>query len=119
LDDLIVALADAQTGTEVAPIDVIARHAIQFRDKPESWAYVAAKEMESRGWGSSYVTWGEHFFKINGAGLARAQQVREERRKKSFAERMRQIPRSDWIAIFSALVSLGALSVSIVALWRP
>ncbi|CAA9510844.1 MAG: hypothetical protein AVDCRST_MAG62-515 [uncultured Sphingomonas sp.] len=66
---------------------------------------------ESRALGSGLAV-GEHYSaSLNANGRSYAGQLRLARQPKSIGQRLRDVPRSDWIA-------LGALIVSLVALFR-
>jgi len=55
---------------------------------------------------------GRPLLRITDSGMAYADLLIAERRKKTFGERVKDIPRSDWMAFV-------ALLVSIVALFKP
>ncbi|MBU1252800.1 MAG: hypothetical protein KKE69_00200 [Alphaproteobacteria bacterium] len=109
LDNLILEIADRQTGSEVVPTNILTIHVLKFPECPQSWAHLAASEMEARGWGKNWSTLGERAFMMNGGGASRAQHIRASRRKKSLREKVASVPRSDWVAIGALLVSALAL----------
>ena len=50
-------------------------------------------------------------FELNSTGREKAEQIAASRKPKSFGQRLKSVPRSDWIA-------LGAFFVSLVALFK-
>jgi hypothetical protein len=108
-DSVIVALADDQEPPGLGYLDIedlCKRHGIFAH---ETWISTVGHDMQSLGWGKADSDLEEHRFLINGGGLARAAEVRQTRKPVSFFDRVRSVPRSDWIAILAFVVSVIAL----------
>jgi hypothetical protein len=110
IDDMVLALADGQSGTNLVAIDLNVIHHRDFPDTPPTWLQLAAPELTRLGYGDlAWDAGNSRAFLINGAGVIRAAQIREDRRSKSIWEKIKSVPRSDWIAIGAFIVSLIAL----------
>ena len=110
-DSVIVAIADEQDPPGLGQVnlhDLCNRHALACTP---TWIEVVGGDMDKLGWGRDVSTLKERKFLINGAGLARAAEVREARKPESVSSKIKRIPRSDWIAI-------GALVVSLIAVFK-
>ena len=108
-DSVIVALADDQEPPGLGDLDLkdlCARHQIGFHD---TWLMTVGADMEQLGWGTDTSTLKQRRFLINGAGLARATEVRRARKPVRLRDRIRNVPRSDWIALSALIVSAIAL----------
>ncbi len=108
-DAVIVALADDQEPPglgEMDLFDLCARHQIGFHD---TWVMTVGEDMERLGWGKDTSTLQHKRFLINGGGLARAAEIRSARRPKPLLAKVRDVPRSDWIAFMALIVSAIAL----------
>jgi hypothetical protein len=103
--------ADLQTGeTRIgADLEWFVQH--QRADIPPTWKETVISDLVAKGYGKDWTTLKTRGFLIGGLGLEQAERIRESRRPKSLLERIRSVPRSDWIA-------LGALLVSLIALFR-
>lgn len=109
LDDLLVAVADQQSGSEIQSVNLQIIHDKQFRNCPPTWLDTAATEMLRCGYGVDWQDSANRSFRINGAGLKHAQFIRNNRKTKTFFDHVRAIPRSDWIAFVALIVSAIAL----------
>jgi hypothetical protein len=91
-DSVIVALADDQVPPGLGDLeltDLCRRHGIAFS---ETWITTVGADMEVLGWGRDRSTLKERRFLINGAGLARAAEVRKARKPVTVRERVRKVP---------------------------
>jgi hypothetical protein len=110
-EEVLIAIADEQEPPglgEVDLFDLCRRRQIPFQ---ETWVHLLPRDLEDLGYGSDHSTMSARRFLINGAGLAAAAEAREVRRPKSAWDKVRSVPRSDWIA-------LGAFIVSVIALLK-
>lgn len=111
LDLMIVRIADEQTSPQIELADVLSLHGRHFKECPPTWAQLANREMQDRGWGREHVGTMRGGFIINGAGIARAHKVRAELKKGKVGRFLSGFTRSDWIAI-------AAFTVSVIAVVR-
>jgi len=80
-DDFLVAVADEQEPPGLAAIivsDVCERAGI---DAQESWILLVAGDLNRDGFGSTYDTWDDGYFLINGSGLRRADEIRASKNR--------------------------------------
>ncbi len=107
--DVLLACADAQHGDQTVPLDIEALCQTQFPTAPPTWVENITKTLVGQGFGDDWSTMDGHRFLITGAGLLEADAIRKMRNPKSFVERIRDVPRSDWISLTAVVVSLIAL----------
>ncbi len=109
-DDMIVAIADAQTGPNLSAVNVDEIYVDKFPECPPTWLQTIIGELVRLGYGSD-KSQNERLFLINGAGVRAAEKVRENSKPKTLLARLNSIQRSEWVAI-------GALIVSCIALFK-
>ena len=112
LENLVMLAASKQSGTDVTPIRLCAEIRREQPAWPDVFVDQTINDLDSRALGQIRAPQddpGEREFFIDYRGIQFARQIQERRRPKSFIERARLVPRSDWIA-------LGALVISVVAL---
>jgi hypothetical protein len=81
-----------------------------FPEVPEGWRTEIAVKLAKDGLGSSRNNGeSDQEFFINSDGLIRAKEIEKSKAPKSFFDKVRDIPRSDWISIGAFLVSIIAL----------
>jgi hypothetical protein len=85
---------------------IATEHGLAF---PPSWILALARDYEQSGWGTVHLLNQVEYFEINGAGIARATELRRAQRRKGPLEYIRSVPRSDWIAAGAFIVSIFAL----------
>lgn len=111
VEDMIIAIADRQTGPNVLPLNLDEIHTEIFADCPNPYVQMIIPELERLGLGKNEQTTNARVFRINGAGISRAAQIRQERRPRTFKDWLQGFSRSDWIAF-------GALAISAIALLK-
>ena len=102
-DELLVAVADEQEPPGLVEVDLfeIARaKGIRFQ---ESWIHVVGKDWEKLGLGQDRSTLKNRRFLMNGPGLARASEIRRERRPKTIGQRIHGANWTMWGVIVAAL----------------
>jgi hypothetical protein len=109
VEDVLVAVADRQTGPNLTPINLDDLHHELFSDRPPTWLQTIIGELVRNDYGKDWQTMNARAFMVNGAGLARAQEIREERRPKTPVDYIKGFSRSDWIAFGALLISAIAL----------
>jgi hypothetical protein len=115
IDQIVLKAHGARSGIDVAPVRLVA----EIRLLEPALATVEISQiidaLEARGFGRIEPPNddpGERLFYINHNGVLHAKELIERDRPKSFGERIKLIPRSDWIAVLALLVSLGSLAIS-------
>ncbi|UIP05857.1 hypothetical protein LY632_09065 [Erythrobacter sp. SDW2] len=112
LDDLIVESAKRQTGVNIEAIDFFDLCEDVHPGFAPTWRDMAIGRLDELGW-ARFKPYsdapGRRALKITHAGIARASEVRLQRRKPTAWERIKAIPRSDWIALLALIVSAIAL----------
>ena len=114
IETLVLLAASKQSGTEVTAIRLVA----EIRREQPTWSDVLVdqtiNDLDSRALGQIRAPQddpGEREFFIDYRGIQFARQIQERRRPKSYLERARLVPRSDWIA-------LGALAILVLTLFK-
>ena len=111
IDDVLLAVADRQTGPNLLPVNMDELNHEMFADRPPTWVQTIIAELERRGYGKDFGTMNSRVFMVNGAGLARAAEIRGERSPRNFTAMLKSVTRSDWIAF-------GAFVVSVIAMFK-
>ncbi|MFW2852601.1 hypothetical protein ACM61V_11830 [Sphingomonas sp. TX0543] len=109
VDDVLLAVADKQIGPNLLPVNVDELHHELFSDRPTEWVQAIIGDLEGRGYGKDRDIQNSRVFLINGKGLARVAEIREERRPRNILDYLRGFSRSDWIALAAFVVSVIAL----------
>jgi hypothetical protein len=115
IEQIVLQAHEARSGVDVVPIRLLA----QIRSLQPALQTVEISQiidaLGERGLGRVEPPSddpGERLFYIDHNGVKYAEELIERDRSKSLGERIKLIPRSDWIAILALLVSLGSLAVS-------
>ena len=109
LDDLLLAVADAQNGAKIEIVNLRKIHAERFGDCPDTWLLTAATEFHHMGYGIDWQDTANETFRISGGGLKRAAEIRAEREGRKLTVRSKNFLAANWIAVFALLVSVIAL----------
>ncbi len=110
-DQFLVACAENQNSDEIEPIEVEAFCAKHFPKAAPTWVQSVTRTLVEMNLGDDWSTHDGHTFVINGHGILMADKIRHNQRPKSIIDKIRSVPRSDWIA-------LGAFVVSLIALFK-
>jgi hypothetical protein len=106
-DEFLLLAAQNCDGSEHSSVGVHSFCNEHFSQVAEGWRTDIAVKLEKDGLGSSRNN-GEddqEFF-INLAGKIHANQIKESRKPKWFFEKVRDIPRSDWIALIAVAIAI-------------
>jgi hypothetical protein len=106
-DDILVAIADDQEPPGLVEVDlfeVCQRRNIRFI---ESWVHLVGKDLEELGFGKDKSTLKNRRFLLNGAGLAKATEIRRARKPKPVLKRVNEANWTMWGVVVAALALIA------------
>ena len=119
VDDVLLALAERQTGPNLIAVNLDDLNHELFRDRPPTWVQTLVGELTRRGYGEEpYDAGNARVIRINGAGLTRAAEIRRERAPKPLVDRLAEDRTQKLLNVGAFGVSCVSLVVAIIALLR-